>query len=92
MLFFLSVVDSNSGDGPLAMTSFGVDDATRKRYNVAASRARDQLWVVHSLDALNDLKPGDIRKQLIDYATNPHAMEAQHAEIEANSNHHLKQM
>lgn len=84
-VIFLSVVDSNNGDGPLAMTSFGVDDATRKRYNVAASRARDQLWVVHSLDASNDLKPGDIRKQLVDYATNPHAMEAQHAEIEANS-------
>ena len=50
---------------------FGVDDAYRKRYNVAVSRARDQLWVVNSIDHANDLKPGDIRKILIDYAINP---------------------
>ena len=67
---FLSLVDSGDGTGPLSMMGFGVDDAMRKRYNVAASRARDQLWVVHSLDAANDLKPGDMRKRLIDYAAN----------------------
>ena len=26
------------------------DEALKQRFNVAASRARDQLWVVHSLD------------------------------------------
>ena len=72
-VIFLSLVDSGTGEGPLHLMNFGVDDATRKRYNVAASRARDQLWVVHSLDAANDLKPGDIRKTLIDYAGNPDA-------------------
>ena len=72
-VIFLSLVDSGTGEGPLHMVNFGVDDATRKRYNVAASRARDQLWVIHSLDAANDLKPGDIRKTLIDYAANPDA-------------------
>ena len=72
-VIFLSLVDSGTGEGPLHLMNFGVDDATRKRYNVAASRARDQLWVVHSLDAANDLKPGDIRKTLIDYAANPDA-------------------
>ena len=64
---------------------FGVDDAMRKRYNVAASRAKDQLWVVHSLDAANDLKPGDMRKRLIDYAADPHAAEVQHGEIKAHA-------
>lgn len=82
---FLSLVDSGDGTGPLSMMGFGVDDAMRKRYNVAASRARDQLWVVHSLDAANDLKPGDMRKRLIDYAANPHALDVQHTEIEAHS-------
>ena len=82
---FLSLVDSNASKGPLRMMGFGVDDAMRKRYNVAASRARDQLWVVHSLDAANDLKPGDLRKQLIDYAANPHASEIRHAEIDAHA-------
>ena len=57
------------------MMGFGADDAMRKRYNVAASRAKDQLWVVHSLDAANDLKPGDMRKRLIDYAADPHALD-----------------
>lgn len=82
---FLSLVDSGEGTGPLSMMGFGVDDAIRKRYNVAASRAKDQLWVVHSLDAANDLKPGDMRKRLIDYAANPHALDVQHTEIKAHS-------
>ena len=82
---FLSLVDSGDGTGPLSMMGFGVDDAMRKRYNVAASRAKDQLWVVHSLDAANDLKPGDMRKRLIDYAANPNALDVQHTEIEAHS-------
>ena len=72
-VIFLSLVDSPSDRGPLHLQGFGVDDAARKRYNVAASRARDQLWVVTSLDAARDLKPGDIRKTLLDYAINPDA-------------------
>lgn len=82
---FLSVVDSNLGNGPLAMQGFGPDDAYKKRYNVAASRARDQLWVVDSLDAANDLKPGDIRKRLIDYSLNPSAFDNISKEIEEKS-------
>jgi very-short-patch-repair endonuclease len=42
------------------------DDA-KKVFNVAASRARDQLWVVHSLDPGRDLKAGDLRLQLISH-------------------------
>lgn len=82
---FLSIVDSNSGNGPLSMQNFGPDDAYRKRYNVATSRAKDQLWVVDSLDAANDLKPGDIRKRLIDYSLNPSAFENINEEIEKKS-------
>lgn len=70
-VIFLSMVDSNEGDGPLRLTADGREDAFRKRYNVAASRAKDQLWVVHSLDQDNDLKVDDIRKKLLDYARNP---------------------
>lgn len=72
---FLSLVDSGQDDGPLRMTSYGADDVMRKRYNVATSRAKDQLWVVHSLDIANDLKSGDIRKELLDYASNPRAFD-----------------
>ncbi len=79
---FLSICDSNSEIAPLRMLGFGPDDAYRKRYNVAASRARDQLWVVHSLDSTNDLKQGDLRKRVIDYSLNPSASEYINKEIE----------
>lgn len=81
-VIFLSLVDSGTGDGPIRMLNFGPDDSYRKRYNVASSRARDQLWVVDSLDPTSDLKPGDIRKTLIEYSLNPKASEIAHAEIE----------
>ncbi len=74
-VIFLSLVDSGTGKPPLALLGFGADDAYRKRYNVAASRARDQLWVVDSLDPVRDLKPGDLRKTLIDYACAPEAQD-----------------
>jgi very-short-patch-repair endonuclease/DNA polymerase III delta prime subunit len=70
-VMFLSMVDSNEGDGPLRLSGEGVDQSTKQRYNVAASRARDQLWVVHSLDYSKDLKPGDIRRDLLEYCDNP---------------------
>ena len=74
-VIFLSMVDSrNENGGPLAFSGPGVEDSTKKRYNVAVSRAKDQLWVINSLDAASDLKPGDIRKKLLDYATNPDAI------------------
>jgi len=38
---------------------------------VAASRARDQMWIVHSLSPRDDLKPDDLRRQLIEHAQDP---------------------
>jgi len=72
-VIFMSLVDSNEGDGPLRKMSEGVQDSTRQRYNVAASRARDQMWVVHSLDYKRDLKTGDLRRELLEYVENPKA-------------------
>src|ERR1700746_942083 len=43
----------------------------KQRYNVAASRARDQMWVVHSVDPKTDLQPGDLRRRLIEHAQAP---------------------
>ena len=78
---FLSMVDSNGADDKLlAMQGFGFQDATRKRYNVAVSRARDQLWVVHSLD-VSKLKAGDIRRGLLEYAANPYEVERQRKNV-----------
>ncbi|MDY3974043.1 MAG: AAA domain-containing protein, partial [Veillonella caviae] len=67
-VIFLSMVDSNEGDGPLRISGAGANDSTMKRYNVAVSRAKDQLWIVHSLDIAKDLKDMDLRKNLLDYA------------------------
>ena len=69
-IIFLTMVDVNDGEGPLRLQSFGSDDLFKKRYNVAVSRAKDQLWLIHSLDSENDLKKDDIRKGLIDYCNN----------------------
>lgn len=70
-VIFLSMVDSNEGDGPLRLTGEGAEQSNKQRYNVAASRAQDQMWVVHSLDYAKDLKPDDIRRSLLEYAENP---------------------
>jgi very-short-patch-repair endonuclease len=45
----------------------------KQRYNVAASRARDQLWLVHSLDPARDLQPSDLRRRLIEHVRSPEA-------------------
>jgi very-short-patch-repair endonuclease len=45
----------------------------KQRYNVAASRARDQLWLVHCLDPRRDLQPSDLRRRLIEHIRAPGA-------------------
>lgn len=82
---FLSLVDCSNESGTVRKQGDRSDDAYKKRYNVAASRARDQLWVVHSLDSSTDLKPGDLRKRLIDYATDPHSFAQKYEEVEAKA-------
>lgn len=72
-VMFLSVVDTPQ-DGPLALREAGPLDMFKKRFNVAASRARDQMWVIHSLDPRNDLKPGDLRRRLIEHAEDPYVL------------------
>ncbi|MBQ7528933.1 DUF559 domain-containing protein, partial [bacterium] len=83
-VIFLSLVDSGNKSGPISLMSFGVEDAYRKRYNVATSRARDQLWVVNSLDPNDDLKYGDIRKMLLDYSLS-YSNVADHEGVEDSS-------
>ena len=72
-IIFLSIVEGPSEKGgPVRLLSEdGRNDMTRKRYNVAASRAKDQMWVVHSLNPEIDLQPDDIRLRLIRHAINP---------------------
>lgn len=73
-VMFLSVVDAPTADGPLTLRGDGANGMFKKRFNVASSRACDQMWVVHSLDEENDLKQGDLRKRLIGHAKDPRAL------------------
>ena len=84
-VIFISLVDNNEGEGPLRKTTEGSGNATKQRYNVAASRAKNQLWVIHSLDINNDLKEDDMRKGLIQYVSNPNSVIEQMQEIKAKS-------
>jgi very-short-patch-repair endonuclease len=63
-VIFLSVVDSSDG----SILRVREEPMFRQRFNVAASRARDQTWVIHSLDPRGQLRPGDLRRRLIEYA------------------------
>jgi very-short-patch-repair endonuclease/cellulose biosynthesis protein BcsQ len=75
-VIFLSLVDGIGDDAAtdvLARKGDGAYGGIKKRFNVASSRARDQLWVVHSMDPDVHLKPGDIRRELISFARNPRA-------------------
>ncbi len=69
-VIFLSMVDGPKGR-PLPTND---DPKFKKRFNVAASRARDQMWVVFSLDPTTDLRSGDLRRRLIEYALDPMAL------------------
>ena len=73
-VIFLTMVDSNYGEVPLRVMTDGTESARKKRYNVAASRAKNQMWVVNSLDVDNDLKTGDIRKEFLEYVSSPKEM------------------
>ena len=74
-VIFLSMVDSTDSP-PLSLRTDGADGMYKKRFNVATSRACDQMWVIHSLNIQTDVKPGDIRRELIEHAKNPLRHEA----------------
>jgi very-short-patch-repair endonuclease len=64
---FISLVDT-AERGSLSLRD---QELFKQRFNVAASRARDQMWIVHSLTPHNDLKADDLRRQLIEHAEDP---------------------
>jgi len=67
-IIFLSLVAAtNERIGPL------VKETDKRRFNVASSRARDQIWLFHSV-TLNDLNPNDYRYKLLSYFQNPLAL------------------
>jgi very-short-patch-repair endonuclease len=61
-VMFLSTVESPSGQAPATLNK----RADQQRFNVAASRARNQMWIVHSIDA-GQLNPEDMRARLLSH-------------------------
>jgi very-short-patch-repair endonuclease len=66
-VMFISLVDT-AERGSLSLRD---QELFKQRFNVAASRARDQMWIVHSLNLHKDLKADDLRRQLIEHAEDP---------------------
>ena len=87
-IIFLSMVDSPK-DKPLFLRTR--DDA-KKLFNVAASRARDQLWVVHSLSAARDLKHGDLRLKLLQHAEDPSGLRPKETKKTDQFNSHFEKI
>ncbi|WML53328.1 AAA domain-containing protein [Neobacillus sp. PS3-12] len=66
-IMFLSLV---AAPGQTVMRAL-VTEKDKRRFNVAVSRAKDQLWLVHT-PTINDIRNKDcLRYQLISYCENP---------------------
>lgn len=66
-VMFLSMV---SAPGEHHRIGVLADDAAEQRFNVAASRAREQMWLFHSVSP-SDLSAKCMRRKLLEYCLNP---------------------
>jgi very-short-patch-repair endonuclease len=66
-VMFLSLVQAPRAGRALYA---GTHDRDRRRFNVAASRARDQLWLFHTA-TLDDLHPSGVAHRLLHYCLQP---------------------
>jgi very-short-patch-repair endonuclease len=66
-VIFLSMVAARSDGRHIGVLS---KESDKRRFNVAASRARDQMWLFHSV-TIEDLSSLCLRRQLLEYCLNP---------------------
>jgi very-short-patch-repair endonuclease/KaiC/GvpD/RAD55 family RecA-like ATPase len=66
-VIFLSMVKAPKSAGDKRIVPNATTDMYVQRYNVAASRAKDQMWLFHSVVAEDIGNPADMRRQLLDY-------------------------
>lgn len=66
-VIFLSMVAATNDGRHIGVLS---KDSDKRRFNVAASRARDQMWLFHSV-TVDDLSSFCLRRQLLEYCLNP---------------------
>jgi very-short-patch-repair endonuclease len=64
-IIFLSMVAATDEDNRFAAQT---KETAVQRYNVAVSRAKDQLWVFHSESLSSLTNPEDLRRRLLEYA------------------------
>jgi hypothetical protein len=67
----ISTVVAPEADGGELRIGAMTTRAAERRVNVAASRARNQMWVVHSVEP-DRFPPGDLRAELISHARSGH--------------------
>ena len=67
-VMFLSMVSAPTEGHRIGVLA---TEAAKRRFNVAASRAQDQMWLFHSA-TLNDLGQTCVRRRLLQYCMNPH--------------------
>ncbi|GAA2519654.1 AAA domain-containing protein [Winogradskya humida] len=75
VMFLSMVTAAEPGRRPAAATT----EMYLQRYNVAASRAKDQMWVYHSLRPADFADPDDLRRRLLDYCYEVAAGPPRHA-------------
>jgi len=66
-IIFLSMVSAPGGQSRIGTLT---TEQHKRRFNVATSRAKDQMWLFHSA-TLNDLSPNCLRYGLLEYFQNP---------------------
>ncbi len=76
-VMFLSLVAAPTGDRSIRALS---DQKAERRFNVAASRARDQMWLFHSATC-QDLSDNCLRRKLLEYCLDPTAEQPSPLEI-----------
>ncbi len=67
-IIFLSLVAAPAQDGRRTPAQTSV--TVQRRFNVAASRAKEQMWLFHSVET-SDLSPNCYRYSLLKYCQNP---------------------
>ena len=69
-VIFLTMVAAAKDTGRIGVLS---KESDKRRFNVAASRARDQMWLFHSVQP-DDLSPLCLRRQFLEYCLDPRVM------------------
>src|SRR5690606_10455748 len=78
IIFLSLVVARNEIIGALAKES------DKQRFNVAASRAKEQLWLFHSV-RIDELRSGCVRRELLSYVYNPALGQVDESELKFDS-------